>query len=66
MFRIFELSVDISGQVLGASYAYRDGKLASFQLTSLPPRWMARQRASSKTLVDPLGIVELCHRPLHE
>ncbi len=49
-FRSFGLQVDISGKVLTASYSYRDGRLVSFELITLPGRWIARQRAESKTL----------------
>ena len=49
-FRVFELAVEISGRTLRASYSYRVGKVASFELISLPPGWIARQRVNSKTL----------------
>jgi hypothetical protein len=49
-FRSFELNVDISGSALNASYSYKDGRLASFELYKLPSRWVARQRVGSKTL----------------
>ena len=50
VFRTFDLTVELSGQVLQASYSYRGGNLASFELISLPSKWVARQRAKSKTL----------------
>jgi len=49
-FRVFELAVEISGQTLRASYSYRGGRIAAFELISLPAGWIGRQRASSKTL----------------
>jgi hypothetical protein len=32
------------------SYSFRSGRLASFELISLPANWLARQRTGSKTL----------------
>jgi hypothetical protein len=49
-FRTFDLKVELDGQVLQASYSYKSGNLSSFNLISLPPKWFATQRASTKTL----------------
>ena len=49
-FRTFDLAADIGDQTMKVSYSYRHGRLASFQLVSLPPNWIARQRTGSKTL----------------
>jgi hypothetical protein len=49
-FRSFVLDADVGGQALSVSYSFRQGRLASFELVSLPAGWIARQRAGSKTL----------------
>lgn len=49
-YRSFDLIFGISGSTLNASYSYKDGRLASLELYSLPSRWVARQRVGSKTL----------------
>ena len=46
----YGLAVQISNQTLYASYTYNSRGLASFELVSLPPGWIARQRVDSKTL----------------
>ncbi len=48
--RTYDLFVQVSNQTLRASYSYKDQKLSSFQLISLPLNWFARQRVDSKTL----------------
>ena len=49
-FRTFDLAARVNGQAMEFSYSFRQGRLASFQLVSLPAGWIARQRTGSKTL----------------
>ena len=48
--RTYELAVDVEGQVLLAAYRYEGNRFDGFGLVRLPSKWVAYQRADSKTL----------------
>ncbi len=48
--RTYSLRIRINGQTMTASYVYRGARLGEFVVSALPPRWLAVQKANSKTL----------------
>jgi hypothetical protein len=58
--RIFELSIDVGGQVLVVFYRYQGNALDGFAMVSVPPQWLAYQKANSKTLRFLLGPPQNC------
>jgi len=64
--RVFELTFDIRGKKMVATYSYDSGRLDAFGIVMLPQRWMAVQRANSKTLnilvADEHCAFDLCTR----
>jgi hypothetical protein len=58
--RIFELSVDVDGQVLVVFYRYEGNTLDGFAMVSVPPQWLAYQKANSKTFRFLLGSPQSC------
>ena len=58
--RIFELSIDVDGKVLVVFYRYQGNELDGFAMVSVPPQWLAYQKANSKTLRFLLGPPQSC------